>query len=157
MGFLLKCKMAQETNKISQFWDEQPAWLKLVVIAIIIFLVIAAAKWVYGKYKAQKSQKLLEGNVVTTSSTSNGQTIVQTIDLGTKVSAIDNAIYHYWGGMAENETVMMREILDVPQNLIPKLSDLYYQFNGHNLKQDYQKYLDDDEYNQIAHKFQGIA
>jgi len=144
-----------KAKTFAEFWAAIPFPVKLLIWALLLFLAYLAYRGISNWWKAKKQQDLLQNNNVTTTFIgAGGQPIVQTVDLGTKAAAIDNAFYNNdWFGASEDENAAITNILGVPKSLIPDLSNVYFKLNGKNLKQDFQKFLSDTDYLKVSDLF----
>lgn len=145
-----------QAKSFAEFWAAIPVFVKIIIWALVAFLIYLIGKAIYKSYKEAKRQKLLEGNQVTTTfnSPTTGQPITQTVDLGTKAAAIDAAFYENdWFGISEDEEAAITELLGVPKNLIPDLSNVYFKLNGKNLKSDFLKFAP-EQWPSISYLFQ---
>lgn len=115
------------------------------IVGIIIVLFIAYKAFQY--FKKQRQNSLLDNNTVTANV--NGQPA--TVNIGTKVTEIHDALHGSW--YSEDEQKAINAVLSTPQPLIPNLSQTYFAVTGINLKQDLQEYLSASEWMQIAYLF----
>ena len=142
-------------NTISDWFNSLPAYVRLIIILVIIILIYIIGKKLYTIYQTNKKQKLLENSTQTTTFVnSSGQTVTQTIDLGTKANKIYNDFYNNdWFGISENEESARIELIGVPKTLVPELSNIYFQLYSKNMKNDFQSYLSDSQYQTISNLF----
>jgi hypothetical protein len=146
--------MNTKTTSIKEAYTDLPAWVKLLLILAFIIVVVLVTKYILNSIKKAKQQKIIENSQVTT--TVNGQAV--SVDLGTRASAIHAAFHdNDWFGMSENEEQAMTELMNVPKNLVPKLSEVYYNLYGKNLKSEFQSYLSVEQWNKISGMFSSVT
>lgn len=130
---------------IKDFYNGLPLYGKIifwVIIAIIVYIIYRKLM-VY--LQTLKVQQLSNSTV---NYTQNGTTT--TIDLGAKALTIYDAFYNYYGGMFEDEEKAIQTLQSVPNALVPKLSQIYFDLYAKNLKEDFTKYTD---FNEVSNKF----
>jgi hypothetical protein len=132
------------------------AWSKSsLLVKIIIIFVAAIVLWVIYKkisafIKLRKDQFLLNNSTSTT--TVNGVPI--SINLGTIATQINDAFYNNdWFGWTEDEDLAVSTISNVPKQLIPDLTDIYFNLYKRNLNSDFVKFLSADSYKKVQNLF----
>lgn len=121
-------------------------WVIIIVVLIIVFIV---AKQLYKQYLERKKNEIINDSQKTVTLPS-GQT--QSINLGAVALGIYDAFYNNdVFGASEDEQKAIALLSGVPKELIPDLSTIYFKLYGHNLREDYSKYLDSDEYAKISY------
>lgn len=126
------------------FKNNKYAW----IVYVVIFLVVLYLSYVVFKhYKKKREQSLLENNT----QTANVNGVPVSVNIGTKVSEIHDALHGSW--YSEDETKAINAVLSTPKPLIPTLSQTYFAVTGINLKQDLQEYLSSSEWMQISYLF----
>jgi hypothetical protein len=132
------------------------AQLRKIIIRVVLIIVTLIVIWliyrkVAAKIKAKKIHDLMQTSYVQTS-TSHGLPL--TLNLGQVAAQIHDAIWgQFWGD--EDEPAAVRAIAGVPKAAIADLNDIYFKIDGHDLRQDFAKYvLDDPQYeSQIGYLF----
>lgn len=133
---------------IKDFYNGLPLYGKIIFWAVIAVIIIYVYRKVIVHLQALKTEQLSNSTV---NYTQNGQTT--TIDLGGKALKIYDAFYNYYGGMAEDEETAISTLQSVPTQLVPKLSQIYFDLYAKTLKEDFTKFLSASEYNKISNKF----
>jgi hypothetical protein len=138
------------SKSLKEAYNELPALVKLVLILallLVLFLVIRSV-WAYAERIRQ--EKILQNSTVNT--TINGVPV--SVNLGTKAVAIYGAFHkNDWFDLSEDEEKAMTELLNVPKNVIPELSAIYFQLYDKNLKSEFESYLGTDDWNKISYLF----
>jgi hypothetical protein len=136
----------------------------IIIIVVIIVVIILAVILVRAYNKKQREKKLndiLNNNIATGNYAGIPTPVIA--DLGTKAKQIwdafyDNDITSWFGtSFTEDEEKAIAAINDVPDSLMPKLADIYYEMDGQNLKADCIKYIDEpDDFKRIENKLKFI-
>jgi hypothetical protein len=142
----------KDTKKfISNFWAELPAFVKIIIVLIILFLVWRTTVKIRKYFEQKKQNDILENNKYNIKD-ENGN--VYQIDLGGKASEIWNAFYNNdWFGATEDEEKALEVLNSVDVNLVTQLGNIYFNLYGKNMKSDFQRFLSTSQYNTIKHKF----
>lgn len=84
----------------------------------------------------------------------SGQTAQITVDLSTSATKIYDAFYNNDPfGWTEDETAAINELKKIPKPFIPRLSKTYFDLFKKDLKGDFIKFLDTDEFDKIEYLF----
>jgi len=135
-------------------WAQIPISVKLVggaMAALLTFRFVNAQLTAIERDKRRRNIDS-EYNYSIQDSAGNVQNV--SIDLGTAAANIYDAFYNNdWFGWTEDEERAIRTILPVPKSLIADLSDIYFRLYKKILKEDFIRFLSDEEFRQVSDKF----
>ncbi len=132
-----------------------PIPVKVVGTALILFGGYRLIQKQVDKQKTRKRKREIEDSTVQYFYTdSKGQQQYSNIDLGTIAAGIYDSFYNNdWFGWSEDEERAMRLLLSVPREFIPDLENTYTSLYGEILREDFVRFLSDDEFQRIQQMF----
>ncbi len=122
--------------------------LQIIVAAVVCFILWrVGSKW-YKNYKLNQALKLYKDSEVKTDS----GVVINTASVATE---IHDAFYNNdWLGFSENEQAAIDALQGVPKEFIPRLEENYKTLFNKDLRADFNKFLEYDQYQSIKYLFQ---
>lgn len=135
-------------------WAQIPIGVKIAGVGLAALLTFRFVNYQITAIERDKRRRNIDSKFNYTFQDSYGNAQSINIDLGTAAATIYDAFYNNdWFGWTEDEERAIRTLLPIPKSLIPDLADIYYKLYKKILKEDFIKYLSDEEYRQVSDKF----
>jgi len=148
--------MPGKRNIIVQSWNTLPAPAQLGIVVVGGFsLYKTVVQPQIDKWKIRRDQrKEKKYNVPVVVTNGDGTGYRQTINLATSAGIIYDAFYNNDPmGWTEDETRAIAELKKIPQGMIPQLTEAYREVYSKDLKKDFIKFVDSDEWEKIDYLF----
>lgn len=119
------------------------------------FVLYKVGRGVYDNFELRQRLKQYQNAQVTYSQLGpGGQVLPQTVNLASVANEIYDAFYNNdWFGATEDEERAIIALKTVPKAFIPNLEQVYANLHGKDLRADFNRLLDPQEYNEISYLF----
>lgn len=136
-------------------WQKLPTLARVGIQAGEGFILYKVGRGIYDSVQLRSRLKQYQNaNVQYTQIGPSGQAIPQTVNLASVAQTIHDSFYNNdWFGWTEDEERAIIALKTVPKTFIPNLEQTYAQLFNKDLRADFNRLLDAQEYNDIAYLF----